>query len=607
MCGIFGLYDRTKNISNASEQVLNGLRQLDYRGYDSWGIASLTASKNSQRTLSIVKDVGSVPNNNSVELPVSWTSIGHTRWATHGAVSKKNAHPHLASDGSFALAQNGIVQNFEELKERCKEMHYVFNTETDTEVIVRLIELENTKYAEFDASVWSAFRKLEGRNTILILTKNGEMFGARNGSPLILGKSKNQKDKSKIASETYYFSSDVSSLPSEVQEYYVLKNGEGVVLSDTGSKALNIASGKEFSIEFERNQNSNVTASKGNFDHFMIKEIFDTPSALFSVTKQKKGELNKLVKAIENSNNVYTIGSGTAGFAAQQIAYYLREIAKIQVQSLIGAECESYVPLFQKNDVIIAPSQSGETADVLEVLESAKSRGMIVATYVNMLGSMMTSVADVPLMANAGPERCVMSTKVFSSQIAFGYVLAKTAIGQYEQAIAVLHDVAYLLDELLQDASFHKKLVEIAEFLAVSRDIFLLGKGKHLSIVQEGMVKIIEGSYKHAHGIPAGDLKHYAITIIEKGVPVIFSLSNDRTKSDVLNAVHEVKARGATVIGVGSTKGYDFDIAVELPDLQECGEIINGVVMQLIAYYLTVALGHNVDKPRNIAKSVTVK
>ncbi|MFZ1721912.1 MAG: glutamine--fructose-6-phosphate transaminase (isomerizing), partial [Microgenomates group bacterium] len=594
------------------------LTRLDYRGYDSWGVASM-AQENGGAPLSaqhffVEKDKGMVPASDQIEAPKSYVAIGHTRWATHGSVTKNNAHPHLSSEGSFALAQNGIVGNFVELKKELITKGYRFTTQTDTEVIVRLVEEMIKKGGSLVEAVRRAFTKIEGRNTVIVLAKDGSIITARNGSPMVIGldfgKSGAGKKNPELSSlENIYFSSDTLSFAGAATHILVLDNGQMAVCAGAELEITSIKSGKKAKVEPVLSTMVAEEVNKEGFDHFMVKEIHETPSTLKAVIQQEKEEFNNLVVAVKKAKNVYTLGSGTAGIAAAQIAYYLRSIAQVQTISLIGAESDSYFNLFKKGDLIIAPSQSGETADVLEVLEIAKEKGVKIATLVNMQGSMMSRMSDYPFMAKAGPEMCVMSTKVFVAQIAFGYYLAHAVAGNAEKGEKNIESVAEKIETYLADSAQLEKISDVASSLVKVNDIFLLGKSQNVSIVQEGMVKLIEGSYKHAHGIPAGDLKHYAITILEKGVPVIFALSNDSVLSDVMNAAHEVKARGATVIGIGYCKDQQgvFDTTIPLPDTGDTSGIFNVVVLQLLAYFLTVKLGNNVDKPRNIAKSVTVK
>ena len=591
MCGIFG-YIGVEKSEDAVGKVIAGLGRLSYRGYDSWGVAAVAASE-----FVVTKDVGVVPEKKPKGLGAFAVAVGHTRWATHGGVTQNNAHPHLASDGSFALAQNGIVENFLELREVLKK-DFPFSTQTDTEVIVRLVEQKRKTGLSLQEAVRAAFLDLEGRNTVIVLAQDNSIIAARNGSPLVLGKS---------AAGSIYFSSDTLSFANEVDTVLVVENGQMVVCTGQTVELFDIASGAAVRPVFEPLLVVAETADKAGYDHFMVKEIHESAEVLAQVMAQDAAKMKELARVVDTARTVYTLGSGTAGIAAAQTAFYLRKYAKVNTVSLVGAEAQSYFDLFGPGDVIIAPSQSGETADVLEVLEVAQAKGVKIATYVNMAGAMMTRMADFPFMAGAGPEFCVMSTKVFTSQIAWGYLLAKTVAGEFQEGIEVLAETKRVLREYLADPLSEKALTKLAKKLVPASSIFLLGKSQNLEVVKEGMVKIIEGSYKHAHGIAAGDLKHYAITLMEKGVPALVALSNDEARTDTISAGIEVQSRGATVVGIGQGSVAQFDDYIELPDSGETAAIINVVALQLLAYHLTVLLGNNVDKPRNIAKSVTVK
>ena len=584
MCGIFG-YSGAKN---ASEVILEGLKRLEYRGYDSWGIAVLADE------IKINKQVGAIGDINQLtSLPKSTIGLGHTRWATHGNITQTNAHPHFSSDKSFALAQNGIVENYQKLKDLLQKKGYKFETQTDTEVIVRLIEEKFRAGKDLKKAVRSAFLQLEGRNTIIILSRNGQIIAARNGSPLVVG----QKDGE------IFFSSDTLSFAPYVSKILVVDNGQLIVYQDR-LELSDIKSGKAIPHHFEKLDLRISKVEKQGYDHFMLKEIMESPYVVRQVINQPDhvAFINQLKKA-----NVYTIGSGSAGLAAAQTAFYLRQFGKISAKSLIGADTEEYYDLMGKKDLLIVPSQSGETADVLEVLEQAKKIGVKIASYVNMPGSTMSRMSDYKFTSLAGPEICVMSTKVFTSQIAWGYLISKGVSGKGEEGKVNLNKLAMEIEKYLAEGKNHRLLKNLAKKLAHEKDIFLLGKGQNLNIVKEGMVKIIEGSYIHAHAIPAGDLKHYAITLMEKGVPVIVTVSEDGAKDDVINAVSQVKARGAQVIGISPNPHDKFDYYIPVPDTSETSAIGNIIPLQLLAYYMAVQLGHNVDKPRNIAKSVTVK
>jgi glucosamine--fructose-6-phosphate aminotransferase (isomerizing) len=589
MCGIFGYAGEKRD---AREAVLEGLQRLEYRGYDSWGIGVV-----SDGSISVDKHVGLV-GHDAGSLPKSHIGIGHTRWATHGRVTDANAHPHYASDRSFALAHNGIVENAPELKSSLQKDGYKFISETDTEVIVRLIERHVRRSKTLAEAVRLSFKDLEGRNTIIMLSRDGEIIAARNGSPLVLGIG---------SSFEIYLSSDVFSCAPHVKSILVLNNGEMIFVRGGTISLASIATGKKIKQVYEKNLLKDVAVSKGSYEHYMLKEICEAPFVIRQVVKESDAKYQALARAIKKARRVYTIGSGTAGAAAAQTAFYLRLYGHIDAKELIGAEAYEYKSLIGKDDVLIAPSQSGETADVLEVLELAHARKATIASFVNMPGSMMTRLSDHKFMANAGPEICVMSTKIFVSQIAWGYLVAKAVEGKLAEGKRNLKKLATEAKKLLADEKFVADVKTHASRLADKEHLYLLGKGQNLQIIREGMVKIIEGSYVHAHAIPAGDLKHYAITLMAPGVSVITAVSNDEVLPSVLNAIHEVRARGSSVFGIAPQTDENFDEFLAVPDTKETSAILNIIPLQLLAYYMAAELDHNVDKPRNIAKSVTVK
>lgn len=591
MCGIFGYLG---NKDTAAQIVFDGLKRLDYRGYDSWGVAV-----ESDGGITIEKKVGKIGEESTVKhLPKGNIAIAHTRWATTGIVNQINAHPHYSSDKKFALAQNGIVENFEKLKKVLIKKGYKFISETDTEVIVHLIEeeLKITKNL-FDA-IRKAFLQLEGRNTIILITDTGTLYAARNGSPLVIGVNSKTKEK--------FISSDTLSFSSLADTMIAIDNGEMVVL-DSSIAMYTITTGKKVKHTQEKITIHSSKVDKEGYDHYMIKEIHETPYVINQLLHQGRDPYEKLATAIKRAKTVYTIGSGTTGLAAAQIAYYLRKYGGIKAISLVGADAREYYDIFSKGDLMIAPSQSGETADVLEVLEYAKKKGVKIASVVNMPGSMMTRMSDYKFMCQAGAEICVMSTKVFISHIAWGYLLAKTVENKFEEGKKNLSSVSKQAQKYLEDKTKDIAIKKMSKHLLKKQHIFLLGKSQNFQVIREGMVKIIEATYKHAHAMPAGDLKHYAITLMEKGVPVIVVMSNDEVKTDVNTAINEVRLRGAEVTTIAPSPQDNFDFYLPVPDTGETSAIMSVLPLQLLAYYMAVDLGNNVDKPRNIAKSVTVK
>lgn len=589
MCGIFAFV----GAKNASDTIIHGLKRLEYRGYDSWGIAVVH-----NNTIHLKKQIGKIGEITNSTLPTSTIGIGHTRWATTGAVTRPNAHPHFSTDKSFTLAQNGIVENYKELKKSLIKKGYTFVSETDTEVIVRLIEEKLKKTSDLCLAVSSAFKELTGRNTIILLTTSGEIIAVRNGSPLVLGFGvKNE----------IYLSSDTHSFSEHTQKILVVDNMQLVYVKSGKTHLFSLATNKEIPFKTETIEIAAGHEDKKKFKHYMLKEIYDSPFVLRQLVQQNKKEYEALARAIKRAENVYTIGSGGAGVAASQVAYFLRAIGKVKTISLIGADAEEYKDLFTKNDLIIVISQSGETADVLEVIEPAKKQGVKIASFINMPGSMITRISDFKFMSEAGPEVCVMSTKTFVSQIAWGYLVAKTLEGKLSEGEKNIGVLATYIESYLEDTKNITLLKKLAHQLSGKKDIFLLGKQQNFHIMREGMVKIIEAAYIHGHALPSGDLKHYVITLMQEGVPVIVALSNDHVVNDVKNAIDQVKARGAVVYGISPTPYENFNYFIKIPDTKETISIMNLIPLQLLSYFMAVEFGNNVDRPRNIAKSVTVK
>ncbi|MDQ3239732.1 MAG: glutamine--fructose-6-phosphate transaminase (isomerizing) [bacterium] len=591
MCGVFAYFGKD---TNAGKIVVEGLKRLDYRGYDSWGVAVC-----SNDNLYIEKQVGKISDVDIVNnIPSSTIGVAHTRWATTGSVTQANAHPHYSTDKTFALAQNGIVENFEELKIDLIKKGYKIVSDTDTEVITRLIEEKQKTAGNLIQAVSLAFSELEGRNTIIVITNTNEIIAARNGSPLVIGFNPE--------SDEIYLSSDTLSFAQLASKMCVVSNGQLVHIKES-IQIYDVKTLERLKFDFVDINFSSTKVDKEGYDHFMLKEINESPTSLNQLTLEKAEKYEELAEAIKAARNVYTIGSGGAGVAASQVGFYLREIGKIRAIALIGADAVEYVDLLSREDIIIAISQSGETADVLEVLEKAKSIGVKIASFVNMPGSMITQLSDFAFMSQSGPEICVMSTKTFVAQVGFGYLIAKTVAGDYYGGTDEIKKLSLHIDHFLKRKENHESIKKFAKVLTTKHDIFLLGKYQNFHIIREGMVKIIEASYKHGHALPAGDLKHYAITLMESGVACLVVISNDKTKHEVINAVNEVKLRGAEVFAISFENYHNYDHYIEVEDLGATSAIMNLIPLQLISYYMAVELGNNVDKPRNIAKSVTVK
>ena len=590
MCGVFGYTG--KQIAN--DLVFQGLKRLEYRGYDSWGIAV-----NDKQHIQVFKTVGEITDRKELKkLPSVNTAIGHTRWATHGGVTTNNAHPHNSENKFFTLVQNGIVENYSELKKFLEQKGYTFKTQTDTEVIVKLIENEQKSKKPFEACIKSAFRLLKGRNTIVILTKYNDIYAIRNGSPLVIGKSK----------DGIYLASDSLSFSPYTNRVILLDDLDFVHISDGEIEITNILTKKKKALKIHILKNKYVELGKGEYKHYMLKEIVEQQNTIINATQYTKKELEPLVEDIKKAHRIYIVGAGTAGFAAGQIAYFLRNIAGIDAQDVKSYEFKSYLNILQREDMVIAVSQSGETADTIEVLELAKKKRCKIASIVNMLGTTISRMSNHQYFTNAGPEICVASTKVFTSQCSWGYLVAKTIVNEYDQAQEDIATLAKRLGTFLGEDTY-KNIKKIVKKIKGSEHLFVLGKGTNANISLEGALKIKEISYKHIEGFMAGELKHGVIALIEKGTPVFGIISDDQDSKDMISSMEQVKARGALTIGIGDKK-YNtdlFDFFIPTPQVNGLSGISNVIAFQLVSYFLSLELGNNIDKPRNLAKSVTVK
>ena len=590
MCGIFGYVGD----SNAPEIIHQGLKRLEYRGYDSWGISIIENNK-----IKTIKNIGHIPERIEKKLKAN-IGIGHTRWATHGGVTITNAHPHISSDKRFVIAQNGIVENYTSLKNSLLKKGYTFNTQVDTEVILKLIEDNLKKDNDIKNSFIQAFKKLEGRNTVILLdSKTKKIYAIRNGSPLILGVNKNN----------IYLASDPLAFNHLTKSIVEINNGELVEIEKGKFSIYDIFKEKDIERKAKVEKLLNIDIDKGQYEHYMLKEIVQQQFTILKATSYSLKELEPLIDKIKKSENIYTIGAGTAGYASDQVSYYLRKISKRNAISIKAYEIESYVDIVGKDDVVIAFSQSGETADTLEAVETFKKNGAYICSVINMPGSTLSRMSDIFFMSNAGSEICVASTKVFTSQISFGYLLAKSLINEYSEAKNELSILSQNLETFFNEKTF-SNIKKISKLLKNKEHFFILGKGQNYHIAQEGALKIKEISYKHFEGFAAGELKHGVIALIEKGTPVISIISDDTNYKDMISATYEVKARGALTIGVGDSKfskENSFDYFIPVAQCSELKAVANVIPFQLISYYLALSLGNSIDKPRNLAKSVTVK
>lgn len=592
MCGIFA-YVGSKD--NASQMVLEGLKLLEYRGYDSWGIASKVQSSK----FIIEKHVGRIGNaqlNKELLSSGSQLSIGHTRWATHGGVTITNAHPHLDCKKEIAVIHNGIIENFLELKEELLQKGHKFISETDTEIAAHLIE-ENLKTRGFASSVRDAFNRFKGLNAIVAaFAPSQEIVAAKTGSPLVVGEGE----------DGFYIASDALGIIKHTKKVLFLKDNEMVILGKT-LQLLSLPNGKKLSPAFEIINWKVENEEKGKFKHFLLKEIYDQPKVLNHIAQNGGDEAKKLADLIEKAFGTFMLGCGTASHAALAASYFFSRITKKHINFSIGSEFGYLIDYLTPKSLVIPISQSGETIDVVSSVEQAKKKGVQVAAIVNVVGSTLYRGADHKILLNAGGEKAVVATKSFTAMIAILLLSAYTLAKRQDEGKELLLKAAENIQDLLNDSSI-KKIKAIAKELKKHQHIYVIGRGLSYASALETTLKIKETSYVHAEGFAGGELKHGVIALIEKGTPCIVIAPNDETYDDSISNAAEVKARGGLIIGIGPKNNKVFDRFLETKDIGDATIIPQVVIAQLLAYNLALALGiKDPDKPRNLAKSVTVK
>ncbi len=590
MCGIFAYCGRREN---AAEIVLKGLKKLEYRGYDSWGIAA----RHEAGLISLEKHIGKISDVSTLQADLTESAhlaLGHSRWATHGGVTEYNAHPHTNGDGSIVIAHNGIFENYLEVKNELMSKGYQFRSETDTEVLAHLIE--DCMEEDFEEAVLKALSRVEGRFAVLAMHKSqNKILAARRGSPLIIGKGEGE----------YFIASDVPAFLEYTNEVMYLDDEQMVVIEPSSARFYDM-SAKEWiekriiSIDWEIEE-----AEKGDYPHFMIKEIMEQKDTLSRAVNTDEKKLEEVAQAIKNAYGTYLIGCGTAGKVAMAAEYLFAKIAKKHVNVKFGSEFKSAKHFLTDRSLVIAISQSGETADTLEALELAKAKGAKIVSIVNVETSTMARISDLVLPLKAGPEKAVASTKATTSQLAILTLLAYAVAGRPEEGREMLVSAAGCINDML-NPRYEDHITDIAKEIKDASDIMIIGRDVNYPIALESAIKIQEVSYIHAEGFAGGELKHGPIALISQGMPCIVLCANDEYKNEILSNAMEIKARGGFIIGVGPERAEVFDRWIRIPD-QEASALLNLIPIQILAYKLAVARQNNPDMPRNLAKSVTVK
>jgi glucosamine--fructose-6-phosphate aminotransferase (isomerizing) len=589
MCGIIGYVGD----GAAAPFLVKALRNLEYRGYDSAGIATICDGK-----VCAEKDVGKLDQvcgkHDLAGLPGN-VGIGHVRWATHGDVTQVNAHPHFDCKRQIAVVHNGIVENYQELRTRLESNH-LFVSQTDTEVIPHLIEEYMDAGASLEEAVLKASKQLKGCYAFAAISvkEPDRIVATRRESPLVVGSNTHRS----------FIASDALAFLEETNRVAFLEDGEMVVL---GKNVTFLGKdGQPIEKEFKEVDWKWDQATKQGFDFFMMKEIMEEPQAIRCATMQDKWLLLEMAIGILRSRQVVITACGTSRYAALVGRYLFSRLAGRFCDVIMASEFQYFSDSIDKNTLVIAVSQSGETADVIQGVKRAKENGATIYSMVNTVGSSLARMSDRVLYLNCGPEIGVAATKTFVSQLALFYLLAFTMANKLDDGLQQLLDICPKIERCFSKNS--KKLQGLAQQTRDKHDFYYIARGINFAIAAEGALKMKEISYVHAEGMPAGELKHGTLALVEKDTPVIVICPQDYTYEETIANAHETKARGAFVIGVSEEMNPIFDEWIEIPEVDEVFQpLVTVVPLQLLAYYSALARGRDPDKPRNLAKSVTVK
>ncbi|KPK84142.1 MAG: glutamine amidotransferase [Bacteroides sp. SM23_62_1] len=611
MCGIVGYIGN----KNAYSVLLNGLKRLEYRGYDSAGISLLDQNIKVYKKKGKVSDLEAFVADRDISGKIG---IGHTRWATHGEPSDINAHPHVSMNGHFVIIHNGIIENYGVLKKKLADRGYTFASETDTEVLVNLIEyiyIRGKVTAEI--AVRLALTKVVGAYGILVMCNNepDKIIAARKGSPLVIG----------IGSDEYFLASDATPIV-EYTKSVVYLNNDDVAIVRKDELILKTIDNNKLVPKVQQLDLDLEEIEKSGFDHFMLKEIFEQPRSIQDTfrgritsdfTDIRLGGLYNVMDRLVDARRIIIIGCGTSWHAGLLGEYILEDLARIQVEVEYASEFRYRNPLINADDVIIAISQSGETADTLAAIQMAKTAGSLVLGICNVVGSSIPRETNAGVYTHAGPEIGVASTKAFTAQVTvlsmiamiLGHMRGYLSDEKYVRLITELHDIPQKIERIL---SLNDEFKQIASLYKNANNFLYLGRGYFFPVALEGALKLKEISYIHAEGYPAAEMKHGPIALIDKNMPVVVIAAKDKSYEKIVNNIQEIKARNGIVIAV-VTEGDKIirdlaDHVLEIPHADEVlASLLAVVPLQLLSYHIAVMRGCNVDQPRNLAKSVTVE
>ena len=587
MCSIIGYYG---NEAAAAPILVKGLRRMEYRGYDSVGVA--TENKDGIKVRKGTGKVNEVNARVQIDSLPGKIGIGHTRWATHGKVTDTNAHPHPSNSGEIAIVHNGIIENFEELKDQLESEGYSFKSETDSEVIANLLQKNYKITKDVKKTILRTVSELQGHYAFVAMFESGQLAAARFHEPLIIG----------VGQDDFFLSSDVLGFIEYTDDAIYMENGNVAILGKDEFQIFDF-NGNHAEYGVTKVSKEFGDAYKGDYAHFTLKEIYEQPETVLMAGAKTLQDIKSTADYIRHAKNIYITGSGTSYNSALIAKQILSKYAKIRAEPIMSSELRFLPDTIEENSILMAISQSGESADVLDAVRIAKKANCKIIAVVNLLTSSLAREADVTIGMNCGPEIGVAATKSFTSQLVILHKIIqelnedtlKIDFGQTSQSIGKI------LENPTNIQKTAKKLKDIS-------DIYVLGRGIHYPIAIEASLKLKELAYIHAEGIPGGELKHGPLALMDDNVFAIIINPSDSTYADTLTSAREIKARGAKIIGISDVDSDVYDYRIEIPKISDSEfPILEIIPIQLLSYYAALEKDADPDYPRNLAKSVTVK
>lgn len=611
MCGIVAYIGQRE----AYPIVLKGLKRLEYRGYDSAGVALVNGELRVYKKKGKVAELEEFLSGKDVH---SHIAIGHTRWATHGEPSDRNSHPHTSGNGKLAMIHNGIIENYTQLKQELLNKGHVFKSDTDTEVLVHFIEeIQQSNQCGLEEALRIALKRVVGAYVLVLVDEDNPdtLIAARKGSPLVIGVGKGE----------HFLASDASPIVEYTKEVVYVNDYEIAIIKADELILKNISNERQTPY-IQKLDIELATIEKGGYDHFMLKEIFEQPQTIFDSLRgrldAKKGTLTlggirEHAEILSKANRIIIVACGTSWHAGLVAEYMIEELCRIPVEVEYASEFRYRNPVVGQGDVIIAVSQSGETADTLVAIESAQKKGAIILGVCNVVGSSIARLSDAGAYTHAGPEIGVASTKAFTAQLAvlcligLKVAMVKGTITQ-QRFQHLLDELDNISEKVAATLKLNDQIKAIADKYKDARDFLYLGRGYNFPVALEGALKLKEISYIHAEGYPAAEMKHGPIALVDENLPVVFVATRDSFYEKVVSNIQEIKARKGKVIAVVTEGDQTIpgmaDDVIEVPEADELvAPIISVIPLQLLAYHIGVLKGFDVDKPRNLAKSVTVE